>query len=256
MIRNISLVGAGNLATQLGKALKQAGLHINQVYSRTQSSAQTLATVLDCRYTIDLAQLEETDLIIVSVKDDALEQVLDQLRHHAWVVHTAGSVPMKLLASYVGEYGVFYPLQTFSKKRDVDFTSIPICLEASTATFYDELHKLAGRLSETVRSINSEERKVLHLAAVFTCNFVNHFYHLGDSLLEERGMDFELLQPLILETALKVKDLKPSDAQTGPAVRFDETIINKHLQLLADKPELQKIYSFVSESIYKTKNSN
>ncbi|MGQ7870811.1 Rossmann-like and DUF2520 domain-containing protein [Sunxiuqinia sp. sy24] len=255
MIQNISLVGAGNLATQLGKALKQAGLHIIQVYSRTETSAKALAAVLECPYTTDLSTLLKSDLVIVSVKDDALEQVLSQIKGSSKVVHTGGSVPMDILASYFNKFGVFYPLQTFSKKRDVDFSSIPICLEANTPEFYDELQKLADRLSKTVSFVNSEQRKILHLAAVFTCNFVNHFYQIGDSLLEDKGMDFSMLQPLILETAQKVKDLKPIDAQTGPAVRFDETIINKHLNLLSDKPELQKIYSFVSESIYQTKNS-
>ena len=253
MIGKIVLVGAGNLATQLGKALKNAGLNVTQVYSRTEKSARELAGLLDCPFTTEPADLSASDLYIVSVKDDAIETVIKQLRvNDSILVHTAGSVPMEILEKYAVKYGVFYPLQTFSKNRDIDFSTIPICLEASSAVVFNELRLLAGKLSETVRSVNSEERKILHLAAVFTCNFVNHFYHLGDYFLQEKKLDFDLLKPLILETAQKVMGMKPVDAQTGPAIRFDETIIKKHLDLLSDEPELKKIYSFVSESIYRT----
>ena len=257
MIQNITLIGAGNLATQLGRGLKNAGLSIRQVFSRTEESAATLAAVLDCPHTTSLMDIQLSDLLIISVKDDALETVLKQLDPgQSIVVHTAGSVPMEMLAKYTSNFGVFYPLQTFSKSRDIDFSNVPICLESSSSVIYEELEGLAEILSQTVRPVNSEERKMLHLAAVFTCNFVNHFYNLGDQLLEEKGMDFALLKPLILETAEKVMDMRPAEAQTGPAVRFDETIINKHLNLLSGYPDLQKIYSFVSDSIYRTKNNN
>ena len=257
MIRKIALVGAGNLATQLGIALKKTGFDIVQVYSRTEKSAMKLAVTLGCPFTSSLNDMKFADLIIVSVKDDALKTILEHLRANgAIVVHTAGSVPMEMLANCTQNYGVFYPLQTFSKGRNVHFSDIPICLEASSPKIFDELRVVAGRLSETVRAISSEERRILHLAAVFTCNFVNHLYHLGDHLLQENDLEFDLLKPLIRETAEKVMTMKPAEAQTGPAVRFDETIINKHLNLLTDHPELKKIYSFVSESIYKThKNS-
>lgn len=253
MIERIVLIGAGNLASQLGKSLKVAGSHIVQVYSRTEKSARELAGILECSFTCDLTSLIECDLVIVAVKDDAIETVLKRLAvSRSILVHTAGSIPMSMLNAYSKNIGVFYPLQTFSKERDVDFSSIPICLEASSPKVFDLLQELAAKISDVVKSVNSEERKNLHLAAVFTCNFVNHFYHLGDLLLQEKGLDFDLLKPLIQETAQKVLSMKPLDAQTGPAIRFDETIINKHLDLLTDEPELKKIYSFVSESIYKT----
>lgn len=253
MIQNITLIGAGNLATQLGQALKDAGFNIKLVFSRTEKSARELAEKLNCSYTMSLSEIAPNDLIIVSVKDDVLETVLQQLNvENSLVVHTAGSMPMSVLAGYANRYGVFYPLQTFSKSKAVEFSEVPICLEASSEEILNELKQLAVKLSKSVQQITSEERKMLHLAAVFTCNFVNHFYQVGDRLLEKQGLDFELLKPLIKETSDKVMTLKPTEAQTGPAVRFDETIINKHLKLLTDDPELKKIYSFVSESIYNT----
>lgn len=257
MIQSITLIGAGNLATQLGKALKKSGFKISMVYSRTEKSARELAGVLECPFTTSLKEVDPSDLVIISVKDDALDSVLSQLNTgDSIVVHTAGSVSMDLLSNHFKKYGVFYPLQTFSKNRDIDFSEVPICLEASSEMVFKELKVVGQRLSKTVRNISSEERKILHLSAVFTCNFVNHFYQIGDQLLEKKNLDFDLLKPLIRETAEKVMSLKPIEAQTGPAIRLDETIINKHLKLLTDEQELKKIYSFVSESIHKTHQKN
>lgn len=255
MIQKIVLIGAGNLATQLGKALRKNGLEVVQVYSRTEASAKALAKVLECPYTTSLDELKPCDLCVVSVKDDALETVLRQIQLETTVVHTAGSIPMELLSGYFKNFGVFYPLQTFSKLREVDFSSIPICLEANSAEVFADLQALGEKLSNSVQFVNSEARKALHLAAVFTCNFVNHCYQIGDSQLEEKGLSFDLLKPLIQETAQKIMGMKPIDAQTGPAIRMDETIINKHLDLLADHPERREIYQLMTESIYKTQNS-
>ena len=253
MIETITMLGAGNLATSLGKAFKNAGLTINQVYSRTEQAAKTLGQQLKCQHTTDLSEVEGGDLIVIAVKDDVIPGLLSELNiRDSILVHTAGSVPMSVLATRAGQVGVFYPLQTFSKSRQVDFTEIPICLEAQSAEVLAPLESLARKLSRQVVVVDSNARKTLHLSAVFTCNFVNHFYHIGHALLEEKGLDFDLLKPLISETAKKVMEMNPADAQTGPAVRFDETIINNHLDLLADKPELQKLYRFVSESIYNT----
>lgn len=252
MIRTICLIGAGNLATQLGMDLRKAGLQFTQVYSRTAESANALAEKLGCHAVCRLEDLTlDADLLLFALKDDALESVLSKLSLQGKLIaHTAGSLPMSVLAPYSNRYGVFYPLQTFSKQRTVDFSEIPFCLEASDSEVMADLKELAGRLSNKLEEISSEQRQSLHLAAVFTCNFVNHFYYLGQQVVENFGVDFDLLKPLILETAAKVMEIKPFDAQTGPAKRFDETIINKHLNFLADQPELQEIYSFVSRSIF------
>jgi len=257
MIQTVTLIGAGNLASQLGKALFKAGIQIIQVYSRTEASANELAGKLKSEYTNSLADLRtDADLLVFALKDDALVGILQQLELKGkFIVHTAGSLPMEVLKPYSDRYGVFYPLQTFSKQRDVEFKQIPMCLEAATPELLTELKQLAERLSEKIEEISSAQRQSLHLAAVFTCNFVNHFYYLSHQVVKKYGVDFELLKPLITETAAKVMEMDPFDAQTGPAKRFDEAIINKHLDFLADQPELQEIYSFVSKSIFEAHKS-
>ncbi len=254
MIQTITLLGAGNLATRVGFELKKAGLEIVQVYSRTEESASSLATKLGASFTNNPEQINtKSDLVLIALKDDAILEVLGQIDvEKSFIAHTAGSVTLSMLTRYSSICGVFYPLQTFSKNREVDFSQIPVCVEANTLKGKKLLMELGGKISNEVHEINSDERRVLHLSAVFTCNFVNHFYHLGNELLEADGLDFNLLKPLIQETASKVMELKPIDAQTGPAVRYDETIINKHLKILEQTPELRKIYSFVSESIHQT----
>ena len=250
MIQTITLIGAGNLSVQLGKALHRSGFDVLQVYSRTADSAKSLAYAISADWTTDLQKVDlSADLIIIAVKDDAIETVLSQLlRTDKPIVHTSGSIPMNLLAKYTSSYGVFYPLQTFSKTRDVNFADIPICLEASSDVVMAELKTFATKLSRHIEEVNSEKRRFLHLAAVFACNFVNHCYFLGGNVLEEEGLMFDLLKPLIRETAGKVVDMSPFDAQTGPAKRYDISIIEKHLELLEDKD----VYQIMTESIHKT----
>jgi len=252
MIQRVTFIGAGNLATHLGKALSQAGIEIVQVYSRTLESAGTLGTILGAPFTNEINKIDQTsDLILVAVKDDVIGQVLDQARlHDRMITHTAGSIPLDLLKKYTSRCGVFYPLQTFSKTRAIDFSEIPICLEANSTEILGELTGLANKISSAVYEISSGERKILHLAAVFACNFVNHFYYIGDQLLKQEGIAFDLLKPLIRETAAKIMEMDPYEAQTGPAKRLDETIINKHLELMDNRPEFREIYRFVTNSIY------
>lgn len=252
MIKTITLIGAGNLATRVGLALHEAGIVITQVYSRTEESASCLAEKLQTGFTTIPSEINtQSDLLLVAIKDDAIMELLGQMNvEKSFIAHTAGSVPMSFLTRYSSNCGVFYPLQTFSINREVDFSEIPICIEANTFKGVKLLEELALRISKKVRKIDSDKRESLHLAAVFSCNFVNHFYHLGNKILANEGLDFELLKPLIEETAAKVMELNPEEAQTGPAVRFDESIINKHLRMLEGQEELKKIYSFVSESIH------
>lgn len=252
MIEKVVLIGAGNLATQLGLALHEKNIQVKQVYSRTLVSAKTLAEKLNAGHTTDLSKLEtDADLYVIAVKDSSIQEILENLpTEDGLIVHTAGSVPMKILEGFSVNYGVFYPLQTFSKDRKVDFFNIPVCIEANHPSNLVKLQELAGKLSGTVRQINSEERKTLHLAAVFVNNFVNHFYAIGADLLHGKKMGFDLLKPLIKETAAKIENLNPIVSQTGPARRNDQNVIQSHLKLLEDKPEYRKIYSFVSESIF------
>ncbi|OFX62348.1 MAG: hypothetical protein A2066_14255 [Bacteroidetes bacterium GWB2_41_8] len=253
MIENVVLIGAGNLATQLAQALNEKGIRVKQVYSRKIESAKQLADKVNAPFTNNLSQLiADADIYIIAVKDSAIQEILENinLNEDQLIVHTAGSVPMSILDGFTNCYGVFYPLQTFSKSRKVDFSNIPICIEANHPSTTMKLEKLGERLSSSVNQINSEERKSLHLAAVFVNNFVNHFYSIGAEILHDKKLDFGLLKPLIRETAEKINTLHPLEAQTGPAKRNDQSIINAQLKMLHDQPEYQKIYSFVTESIF------
>lgn len=252
---SIVFIGAGNLATNLAKALYRKGFRIVQVYSRTKESAASLAQNVEATYTTDLSAIvDDTQLYIVSLKDDAFVQLLPEMvagRKNALWVHTAGSIPMSIWEGQVERYGVFYPMQTFSKQREVDFREIPIFVESHSAEETQFLKDIAAALSEKVHEATSEQRKNLHLAAVFTCNFTNHMYALAAELLRKYQLPFDVMLPLIDETANKVHEMEPRTAQTGPAVRYDEQVINRHLQMLADEPHMQELYRLISENIHR-----
>lgn len=252
---SIVFIGAGNLATNLAKALYQKGFRIVQIYSRTEESATTLAQAVEAESTTDLsAVVEDAQLYIVSLKDAPFVQLLPEIvagkRKGLWV-HTAGSIPMDVWEGQVERYGVFYPMQTFSKQREVDFRDIPIFVESHLAEDTHFLKEIAAALSERVYEATSEQRKSLHLAAVFACNFTNHMYALAAELLKKDELPFEVMLPLIDETARKVHEVEPRAAQTGPAIRYDENVINGHLQMLADEPEMQELYRLISGSIHR-----
>lgn len=250
----IVFVGAGNLATNLAKALYRKGFRIVQIFSRTEESARSLALQVEADYTTDLKELTgDAKLYIVSLKDAAFVELLPQIaegKEHALLVHTAGSIPMSVWEGHTQRYGVFYPMQTFSKQREVKFDEIPFFIEAKTAEDVALLKAIAATLSDHVYEASSEQRKSLHLAAVFICNFTNHMYALAADLLEKYQLPFNVMLPLIDETARKVHELAPRDAQTGPAVRYDKNVIENHLAMLADLPALQEIYKLMSKSIH------
>lgn len=254
----IVLIGAGNVATHLGKAFVDNGFQILQVYSRTEDSAKQLAEKLQADFTTDLERINrEADLYVFSVKDAELTDVLENLPElNGLFVHTAGSVPMSVFADYHAHYGVIYPLQTFSKIKEVDFRMIPLFIEANSLEDESRLRVIASELSDSVTVLSSEKRKYLHLAAVFACNFVNHLYYQASQILESQDLSRDLLFPLILETADKVKTLHPLEAQTGPAVRYDTNVIEKHLQMLENAPEQQEIYRLLSDSIFESTKKN
>ncbi len=255
----IVFIGAGNLATHLAKALYRKGFRIEQVYSRTELSASKLAEVVEATYTTQLAEVVKgAQLYIVALNDAAFLKLLPEMvlgRQHALWVHTAGSLPMYVWEGVTERYGVFYPLQTFSMRREVKFAEIPIFIEAHQAEDEIFLKKIAARLSKRVYETTSEERKWLHLAAVFSCNFTNHLYALTEKWLNKKELSFDVLLPLIDETVCKVHELSPRDAQTGPALRNDENIINTHLRMLADEPEMQELYRLLSDSIHRFSQS-
>lgn len=255
---NVVLIGAGNLATQLGKALRRAGHDVPQVYSRTMENAAALArqlgaTATDCLESV----MTDADLYVISVTDRVLEEVsssLSQLIPGSFVVHTAGSMPMDVLKGKFRSFGVFYPMQTFSKTRDVSFSHIPVFVEGSTPEVAECLCQLADTLTDTCCVLPTEERRYLHLAAVWACNFTNHCYHVAEKVLTSHGIPFRVMLPLIDETARKVHELPPAEAQTGPAVRYDKNVIDRLSALMNEQPELQTLFDQLSKGIWRFRN--
>lgn len=252
-IRNIVLIGAGNVATHLGVAFLNKGLIIEQVFSRTVLSANSLAAKL---HAVPVIRIEEiimdADLYIISVSDDAIGDIVNKINFSdSMVVHTSGTVPMDILKQCSDACGVFYPLQTFSKDREIDFHDVPVLIEATNPQMESTLSNLANLISAKVQICDSEKRKFIHLAAVFACNFSNFMYTLSEEILSSKQLSFDLLRPLILETAMKVMRQNPMEAQTGPAIRNDFSVIEAHLKLLAGDPEKQEIYKTLSKQISK-----
>lgn len=256
----IAMIGAGNLATNLAKALHKAGHNIIEVYSRTMASARELATAVGALPTDRIETVtRDADIYILALKDSVLADIISPLcegRTDGVFVHTAGSVPMDVFKGHAIRYGVVYPMQTFSKKREVDFAVIPVFVEASDEDTLNTLEEMSKSVSGDVRILDSPSRRYLHLAAVFACNFANHCYALAADMVERSGMTFDCLLPLIDETARKVHQLPPDKAQTGPAVRFDRNVIDAQSHLLEDTPMAQQIYNIMSESIHQKSKDN
>lgn len=246
----ITVIGSGNVATHLARALFEAGHTILQIWSRSPGHASDLARRVGAAPLTDTGKISpDADLYIFSVKDDALPEVIGRMPETGGVwVHTAGSLSMELFASRKADYGVFYPLQTFSRNREPSFDVIPLFIEGSNPETEAMLEALAASLSRCVYRMPGEKRMRLHLAAVFACNFVNHLYALSAEIIEKEGIPFEVLLPLIGETAAKVTDMAPVAAQTGPAIRGDESVMRKHLALIGDARS-REIYRLLSESI-------
>jgi predicted short-subunit dehydrogenase-like oxidoreductase (DUF2520 family) len=255
----ITLIGSGNVATHLGAALKNAGHQIIQVYSRNLQHAALLAYHIKAEAIDDLQQISaETDVFIISVKDDAVETIAQEISSYKkLILHTSGSTDISVLLKYTDKAGVLYPLQTFSRDKELNFREVPLCIEGANPAITATIKELAQTISNNVSEVNSTQRRVLHLAAVFACNFPNYLYNIAQGLLAQHQLDFDLLKPLIAETADKVQRQMPAKVQTGPAVRNDELTMNKHLEMLQNQPALQQIYKILSQGIIKMdKGSN
>lgn len=258
---SIVLIGAGNVATHLGKAFHEAGCKIKMIYSRTKESAKMLAENIGCPYTTDISSVDnEADIYIVSLKDSVLDSILPELvkcNSKALFVHTAGSVSIDIWKGLTDRYGVLYPMQTFSKQRKINFENVHFFIEANNNEDTKLLIETASLISSHVFEASSEQRKYLHISAVFACNFTNHMYSICEHLLSSHGLPFSAMLPLIDETAEKVHHLSPVSAQTGPAQRDDHNIMESHLSMLKDEPETAELYRLISESIHKyQKNKN
>jgi predicted short-subunit dehydrogenase-like oxidoreductase (DUF2520 family) len=244
---NVTVIGSGNVAQHLIRAFTKAdGVNVSQAFARKPGNI--LHLLPEEKIVSDFSLLQYADIYIIAVTDNAITEVSAQLPFkNRLVVHTSGSIPMDELYPH-NRRGVFYPLQTFSKKKEVDFSAIPVCLESESAEDYKLLITLANSISAKIFNINSNQRKALHVAAVFASNFTNHLYTLASDICNEHNLPFDILKPLITETSAKVQHLPPAEAQTGPAVRHDSKTIEAHLQLLKEDNQ-KEIYQILTQSI-------
>jgi predicted short-subunit dehydrogenase-like oxidoreductase (DUF2520 family) len=251
----ISIIGSGNVAWHLSQALEDAGHSIQEVYSRNIKNAEKLAAKLyDAFATNDLDFSEsQSQIFFIAVTDDALEQVLAEISipEDSIIAHTSGTKSIEVFDLLFINKGVFYPLQTFSKTRRVPFEDIPICIEASSDATQKILTNVASTISKYLYYFDSEKRKVLHVSAVFACNFTNHLLAISKEILSTEGIDYSILNPLISETINKALEHDPKQMQTGPAIRKDVKVLQEHLKFLSADPDKKQIYKILSESILK-----
>lgn len=232
----ISIIGRGNVGSHLYKAFAEAGVEVQLVNSRTLEGLR-----------------EDNDVYMICVKDDVISDTCKAIVTAVKgklpiIVHTAGTKPMSLLEGKAERYGVFYPMQTFTKEKELSYVNIPIFLEASDNETLKTLKELAEKVFSNVKVLSSEERKKLHIAAVFCSNFTNHMVTLADEELQEIGLDYTVMLPLLDEVVSKLHELHPLKAQTGPAVRGDMSVVNEHLLQIKDETR-REIYKAISESI-------
>ncbi len=246
----IVIIGSGNVATHLALALARAEIYIPQVFSRNILHAKQLASRVGAEPIDNLKDLSlDADLYLISVADASIEEVVQKMPLVKGVVaHTAASVGMSVLSRF-SHFGVFYPFQTFTKEKTLNFKEIPLLLEANGDNTLKLLKSVGNSISDKVQESNESKRMALHLAAVFACNFVNHLYTLADELLADSGMKFEILAPLIRETTEKALSMHPKLAQTGPAHRADTNVMASHLKSLKEGTVEYKIYQLLSQSI-------
>ena len=251
------MIGAGNVGTNLVRALCHKH-EILQIYSHSAANAKFLADAIGCpNATNDLSTLaDDADIYIISIKDDAIADVIASVPDNgALWAHTSGSIPMSVFASNHSRYGVFYPMQSFSKQIETEFSDVPFFIEGNCPESAIALTELAKTISNHVYAADSDTRRRLHIAAVFSCNFANHLWALAHDVLREAGLPFDVMKPLIRTTVEKLDTLSPAESQTGPAMRCDYDVISKHLSMLSgDKHE---VYDMLSRSIIKKHfNSN
>lgn len=256
MKRTCCIIGAGNVAWHIAQALSKS-IEIRQIFSKNIENARALASLTGSEPIDDLSSLRaDADIYIISIPDDHIPEVIEGTAHiqsGIWA-HTSGSVPIDVFAGKKPRYGVFYPLQTFSKTKVVDIDSVPMLIEGSSPECAAALMELARLISSNCRIAGSAERRQLHVAAVFACNFVNYMWIQADELLHSAGLSFDLLKPLLSETLDKLNDISPAEGQTGPARRGDFHTIEKHLAMLsADQAEVYRLLSNKIYDLYNTK---
>ena len=254
----IVFIGAGNVATHLGLALLKSKHTIVQVCSLHDSSSKELAKLLNSKSSTSIEDIDDSaEIYIIATNDDTITKVARNIKiNNKIIVHTSGSIDMKVLQKASINYGVFYPLQTFSKASKIDFSKVPVCIEASNDKTFEAINSLAKSISNTIVKINSKQRKTIHLAAVFANNFTNHLYTIAEDILIKNDLPFDILKPLIEETNNKIKNNSPAKMQTGPAMRGDIKTMKAHKQLLSKNKDYQQVYKLLSKSIIKSTKNN
>ena len=249
MKHSVVIIGSGNVATNLAIALKDE-CHIKQIYSRRLENARALAQMVGCDATHDLKHIApDADVYIISVSDDAIASVIDAVPDNgALWLHTSGSTPIKVFAGQRRRYGVLYPMQSFSKSQVTNMSEVHTFIEGDSPETTQEIADFATLLSHNVHEASSHERERLHVAAVFACNFANHMFTLSNEVLDEAGLPFNAMLPLIKTTVEKLDHMTPQQSQTGPAARGDLNVIQQHLSTLTDNK--RKIYDLLSRSIF------
>jgi predicted short-subunit dehydrogenase-like oxidoreductase (DUF2520 family) len=254
---NITIIGAGNLAWHLAPALDNTDFAVREVYSRHAKNAAALVEKLyeaEAKSSLDFSD-SNSRIFILAVADDAIEEIAHEitLPSDAILVHTSGSQPLSVLGyAATGNIGVFYPLQTFTKGKKVDFSEVPFFIESENSETKKTLTAMAKAISKKVYNISSDDRKALHVAAVFASNFTNHMLGIAHQVLSEHNMSFDLLKPLVSETINKSLSIGPRQAQTGPARRGDLEILDKHMEFLENDEAVAEIYKVVSQHIVDT----
>lgn len=244
----IVLIGSGNVAFHLAKAFTEAQIPISQIFGRNTTELQKISEQFSIPFSTET--LADADLYIISVSDSSITEVSSLIKNkNALVTHTSGSVSREVLSGNFRK-SVFYPLQTFSKSKNLDYSKIPFFIDAENENDEEILKNLASKISKNVMLANDEKRKYIHLTAVFACNFVNHLYARAKEISDSQGIPFDYFLPLIDETTQKIHELEPKLAQTGPAIRNDEKVLKLHESLLTDEEKL-KIYKTLNESIKK-----
>jgi predicted short-subunit dehydrogenase-like oxidoreductase (DUF2520 family) len=239
----VTVLGTGNVASHFIKAFDESkDIEVVQIFNHHKSSLNDFNKF---ETTTEVKTLKPADVYLICIKDDAVQDLVNQINVEGIVAHTSGSLP---LLDSTNRNAVFYPLQTFSKDKELSFKDLPLCIEAEASLDVDILKSLAKNIQSKAYDVDSKQRQELHLAAVFVCNFVNHLYHIGHEICLEKDLPFDILRPLIKETADKINFKHPKEAQTGPALRQDQSTINRHIQQL-ENPNYKELYRYLTTSI-------
>ncbi|MEX0987331.1 MAG: Rossmann-like and DUF2520 domain-containing protein [Bacteroidales bacterium] len=250
-ITSVSIIGTGNVGWHLAIALFKSGIEIRHIIARSSAKAGELARIVDASPVANFTDIiKHPDMYLVCVSDDAIPGVVDIIGDSgAVIVHTSGSTGFEVFTHVKENYGVFYPLQTFTRGNEMNYQEIPFLVEGDSKKVVEMLKGLADTISGISREADSEMRKKIHIAAVFACNFSNHLAAVAETILKESGLEVDLLFPLMKETYRKIIHIGPLKAQTGPAARNDTNMIGSHLDALVDFPEELKMYKILTDNI-------